>query len=250
MNRHYLCLILAWTSAIVINGFWCTNRNHKARAFSVRLGTNFENEVLHINKCRYRARVSYDGTNYRGWQSQGSKTFCIQEVMKRAFSRRFNHSISVVAASRTDAGVHAEGQCIHFDLPTHVEDTIKLQYVMNKILPSDIRLFNISCVSNLMGTGDAYESAWHACQQASQKHYVYKICTNSFTDPAKTRYYANFYRDIDISILQSALQLFVGEYDFKCFTNKLQKFKTDLLEKGVILKTRRRIHNIELVDEG
>ena len=78
--------------------------------------------------CRYKLTLAYRGTHYHGWQMQqavstykgprppkGEGIPTVQEIVARAISRVVNHPVTLVGASRTDAGVHAKGQVAHFD---------------------------------------------------------------------------------------------------------------------------------------
>jgi len=123
-------------------------------------------------KTRFRARVAYRGTPFHGWQIQPSRS-TVQGEIEEALARRFDRRIPVLGAGRTDAGVHARGQAIHFDFlpedipffpprrpmavdsidtPIMMEDDDKqkcddfcneLQHSMNRMLPLDIRLFKV-----------------------------------------------------------------------------------------------------------
>ena len=119
-------------------------------------------------RIRYRGRVAYDGTNFKGWQVQ-SKGRTIQGEIEKTLSTRFNRQMKIVGAGRTDAGVHARGQAFHFDVyPNEVvvksnqqnrtidldesskggaeEDIFckSLQTSLNSMLPADVRVWNIS----------------------------------------------------------------------------------------------------------
>ncbi len=67
--------------------------------------------------ARYKATVSYVGTAFHGWQVQKNAARTVQAVLSHALSSLARASVRVEGASRTDAGVHAEGQVVHFDLP-------------------------------------------------------------------------------------------------------------------------------------
>ena len=87
---------------------------------------------------RYMAVISYDGTNYVGWQWQKNGV-SIQEVLEKAMKETFNTEVECTASGRTDAGVHAEGQVIHFDVETNIPAD-KIPFSVNNHLPSDISL--------------------------------------------------------------------------------------------------------------
>lgn len=87
---------------------------------------------------RYFIELSYDGTNYHGWQVQPNGV-SVQETLQQALSTLLRQDVEVVGAGRTDAGVHASMMVAHFDFSGSVElDAIQLVYKLNKLLPHDI----------------------------------------------------------------------------------------------------------------
>ncbi|MFP4664594.1 MAG: tRNA pseudouridine(38-40) synthase TruA [Bacteroidales bacterium] len=91
---------------------------------------------------RYFMEIAYDGRNYHGWQIQpNAKT--VQEVLEEALSRLSGSAISVTGCGRTDTGVHATSFFLHFDMAEKIDDSDKLQYRLNGILPRDIAVYRI-----------------------------------------------------------------------------------------------------------
>ena len=82
--------------------------------------------------------VEYDGTNYAGWQRQAN-AIAVQQVLEEALQRLTRERIVVHGASRTDAGVHALGQSVHFDTDSRIPGE-KFSYAVNTLLPPDIRI--------------------------------------------------------------------------------------------------------------
>ena len=107
--------------------------------------------------------VQYDGTNYSGWQRQKNAT-TIQEILERALFKISNHNVKTFAAGRTDAGVHASGQVVHFDIDCVVPGK-SYSDVLNSLLPSTIRILESVEVKD----------NWHACYSAIYRHYRYVI---------------------------------------------------------------------------
>lgn len=87
---------------------------------------------------RVKLTVAYDGTNYVGWQSQVNG-IAIQDVLNRAVSDLFGTEIKTNGASRTDTGVHSEGNVAVFDVETRIEVS-KIAFALNARLPEDIRI--------------------------------------------------------------------------------------------------------------
>ena len=85
----------------------------------------------------YKITVAYDGTRYKGWQSQRSTDATIQAKLEGVLKRTFGYPIEVVGSGRTDAGVHAKGQIANFHLYEAVDED-ELMGIFNTYLPEDI----------------------------------------------------------------------------------------------------------------
>lgn len=207
----------------------------------------FNDHLRTIN--RYTARVMYDGTRFKGWQDLGpqknSDIQTVQGILKAKLSQRADTQIFVTGASRTDAGVHARGQAIHFDSPKPIQDLQNFEFTMNLILPTDIRIFNVSVAPPYYGKKDKSKlEMWHATQAATGKHYSYTFCTNSFIDPLMRRYCTHMYKPMDIELFKVALSMFQGTHDFASFTNGVKKKRNLFEERGQEFSTVRRIDSI------
>ena len=90
---------------------------------------------------RYIAEVCYDGSDFSGWQSQSTKRSA-QGVLNQVLSSTYNTPVKVCGASRTDKGVHAQGQIIHFDLPSSFVDKHTIHAIddLNRKLPDDLKI--------------------------------------------------------------------------------------------------------------
>lgn len=107
--------------------------------------------------------VSYDGTSYCGWQRQQNGD-TVQAQVERALRKATGDPVAVTGASRTDAGVHALGQCAHFDTDCSIPPE-KYPFVLNRFLPRDIRVLQ----------GRAVPPDFHARFSAVGKTYTYRI---------------------------------------------------------------------------
>ena len=112
---------------------------------------------------RILLNVEYDGTNYAGWQRQNN-AISVQEVLEDAIERAMGQKVSVTGAGRTDSGVHAVGQCAHFDIETTIPPD-KIAFALNLVLPEDIRIRESRKVKD----------DFHARKSAVGKHYRYII---------------------------------------------------------------------------
>jgi len=162
---------------------------------------------------RYKLIVSYDGSNYYGWQIQPNKlTICyiLQEALKTVLKK----DIKFIGASRTDAGVHAIGQVASFDFIRYIDPKILLN-ALNSKLPKDVLIRDISL-------GD---DNFHP-----QKNVLYKIYNYYFTFnrllPFLSRYSLFLYKRFDIDKLQESLNVFVGTKDFRSFTTGYEQSNT------------------------
>ncbi len=153
---------------------------------------------------RYAIKIEYDGTNYAGWQRQ-SNALTVQESVESALLKLSSERLSVLGASRTDAGVHALGQVAHFDSALTVPAD-KLFLALNTILPPDIRV---------VASVEAPE-CFHSRFDASSKSYLYRVKTGKYA-PAIFRNICEFVPGrLDLAAMQEAAEVFVGTHDFRC----------------------------------
>lgn len=157
---------------------------------------------------KYRLTIAYDGTRYSGWQIQPNSN-SIQEMIEKALQTLFKRPIRLIAAGRTDAGVHALGQVAHFclDLPFSCD---RLSYALNGMLPHDIRIKECR----------EAEPSFHAQYSALSKEYHYHLWLEKTVDPFY-RLYRHHVCDSKFSFsqLQEALPYFIGTHDFATFAN-------------------------------
>lgn len=149
--------------------------------------------------------VEYDGSRYHGWQAQpGLHT--VQQVLEQALSQVADTEISVICAGRTDTGVHATNQIVHFDCEN--ERTIRAWiHGANSYLPKDV------CVRYGRETNDEF----HARYSATSRRYRYVIF-NAPIRPALSRGNVTWhYRPLDHKLMAKAGQFLLGENDFTSF---------------------------------
>lgn len=156
-------------------------------------------------KRRVKLIVSYDGTNYCGWQIQ-INGITVEEILNRELSRLLNEEIAVIGASRTDSGVHALGNVAVFDTYSKIPPE-KMCFALNQRLPEDIRI------------QDSCEVAqdFHPRFCDSIKTYEYKILNRRFDIPTLRLYTHFVYMSLDVVKMQEAAEYIVGEHDFKSF---------------------------------
>lgn len=158
-------------------------------------------------QTRIACRVEYDGSAFHGWQSQPHPgTLTVQDVLEAALGEIAAAPVRVHCAGRTDTGVHAFAQVIHFDAP--VERSPKA-WIMggNASLPKDVRIHWAVPV----------DPAFHARFSAEYRCYRYLIA-NTPIEPALLRRQVTWYRrPLDAAAMHSAAQALRGERDFSAF---------------------------------
>ncbi|MCY4073141.1 MAG: tRNA pseudouridine(38-40) synthase TruA [Chloroflexi bacterium] len=155
---------------------------------------------------RFAAKIAYDGTGYFGFQRQPEPTATVQQALERAIARVTRQRIAVLAAGRTDTGVHALGQMIAFDADwNHAESD--LLRAINAELPMDIALQELW-----------RQDGFHPRFDALWRQYVYRIATPTTRNPLLNgRVWQLVGGSIDLGALQDAAALCLGEQDFAAF---------------------------------
>lgn len=159
---------------------------------------------------RFFFEISYNGTNYSGWQSQNNATG-VQAVVEDALSKLLREEITIVGSGRTDTGVHCEQQFFHADIQKEF-DLEKLVLKLNSFLPKDIAIPSIHKVKDEA----------HARYDATERSYIYRITTkkNPFLDGLALHYF----KTLDVPCMNKAAALMIGKHDFESFS----KVKTDV----------------------
>jgi tRNA pseudouridine38-40 synthase len=159
---------------------------------------------------RYFLEIAYKGTNYHGWQIQNN-AHTIQKEMENAISILLETPTGIMGSGRTDTGVHASQQFLHFDCKDELEQLDFIKRV-NGILPKDIAVYNLRKVKN-----DA-----HARFDAVWRSYIYRITLRK--DPFEQDAAWLLYKSPDITKMNQAAKLLLSHEDFQCFS----KVKTDV----------------------
>ncbi|PCI35109.1 MAG: tRNA pseudouridine(38-40) synthase TruA [Flavobacteriaceae bacterium] len=162
---------------------------------------------------RYFLELSYNGKNYHGWQIQPND-ISVQQVVQESLSTVLRAPIEIVAAGRTDAGVHASQIFVHMDLDNELDENDML-YKLNSLFPSDIAVRKIIRVKE-----DA-----HARFNATFRSYEYKISLekNPFTMDYSWQV-TN--KQFDIEKMNQAASLLLNYENFKCFSRSKTDVKT------------------------
>ena len=179
--------------------------------------------------------VQYDGSNYSGWQRQ-KNAITVQEILETALFQITNQVVNTFAAGRTDAGVHASGQVVHFDIDCVIPGN-RYSDVLNNLLPLTIRILESVEVKD----------NWHACYSAMYRHYRYVINNSKFPNLFINNWSWHRYQKVlDEVLMSNASQKLKGEHDFFAFQKSGSSRPTSITKiKKIDI---RRVEDIILVD--
>ena len=163
---------------------------------------------------RYFIDLSFDGTNYHGWQIQPNG-MSVQERLQQALSTLLRTPTEVTGAGRTDAGVHARQMIAHFDVEQAI-DGCQLVYKLNRILPRDISVQSVYEVADDM----------HARFSARWRTYHYYIHTRK--DPYLRHYSCEMHYTLDFDAMNRAASMLLEYDDFASFCKTHTDVKTTL----------------------
>lgn len=173
--------------------------------------------------------VEYKGSRYRGWQRQLPGVPSVQEELERALSRVAAQPVSLMCAGRTDAGVHASGQVVHFD--TQVERPL-IAWVMgaNANLPGDISVT----------WAKVMPAHFHARFKACARRYRYVIYNDQIRPAHMAEEVTWNHRPLDVQRMREAAQVLVGTHDFTSFRALKCQAKSPI-------KT---VHHLQVIEHG
>ncbi len=175
---------------------------------------------------RIAAIIEYDGSRFSGWQRQ-EQVRSVQGVIEEAISKVASEPIHVTVAGRTDAGVHAAAQVIHFD--TGVTRT-EYSWVRgaNSNLPSDVAVLWAGQV----------DSGFHARYSATGRHYHYLILNRPVRPTYLAQRVTHEYRQLDVTAMQEAAKYLIGEHNFTSFRAAECQAKSPIRELRALEITR------------
>ena len=180
-------------------------------------------------KRRVLVTVSYDGTAYAGWQRQ-QNALAVQQVLEEALRKLTGEAtLTVTGSSRTDAGVHALGQRVHFDTASRIPPD-KFPFALNTCLPADIRVLD----------GRYVPAAFHARFDAAGKRYTYRIHNAPHASALYRHLCAHVPVPLQMEPMERSLQTLPGTHDFAAFQ----------AAGGTAKTTVRTIEKVELTRQG
>ncbi len=174
---------------------------------------------------RYFIKFQYDGGAFYGFQRQKDKK-TVQKTIEEALTIIAKEPIVIKGAGRTDVGVHALGQCAHFDLPNKIEP-LRLKKALNNIIKPYIYITD--CKST--------DTSFHARHKAVGKKYMYKIWTGTY-NPLLYNYYLMYDKKINLKKMKECAQIFVGRHDFHNFVSGVRENYNNEIYKITFKKTK------------
>jgi len=161
---------------------------------------------------RYKLTIAYDGTLFCGWQRQPEPVRTVQRIVELAAGQIVNHPVTVHGSSRTDTGVHAEGQVAQMDAETHIgQDPAKggpdrLRMAINSRMPSD------ALITELQPVEMAFDAS-----AAVRKRYRYQIWAAPDRPVFNRQFMYHYYQPLHLAPMAEACRHFVGTQDFIAF---------------------------------
>ena len=159
-----------------------------------------------IGAGRVALAFEYDGRSFHGWQLQKSGVRSVEAELTKAVAKVANHPVDLVCAGRTDAGVHASYQIVHFDTPS-VRNLRSWVMGINTALPDDIAV-------HWVGNGDG---DFHARFSATYRRYRYIIYNHPVRPGIQRGQVSWTFRPLDAERMHEAAQALAGEHDFSSF---------------------------------
>jgi tRNA pseudouridine38-40 synthase len=180
---------------------------------------------------RYKLTIEYDGTPFFGWQRQKTHP-SVQQAIEEAVLRMSGESVTLQAAGRTDAGVHALGQVAHLDLVKHWEP-LRIREALNfHLRPNSVGIITV----------DAVDDNFEARFSATARHYQYRILNRRAPAVLERNHIWHVPKPLDAEIMDRAAGLILGLHDFTTFRSSECQAKSPLRTLDVLDVRRERDH--------
>ncbi|MBC1937484.1 tRNA pseudouridine(38-40) synthase TruA [Listeria grandensis] len=178
---------------------------------------------------RFKVVIQYDGTEFVGYQIQPNGRTVQEEIEKALLRMHKGDVVKIIGSGRTDTGVHAKGQVIHFDSPLAIPPA-KYRKALQTFTPYDISIVSVEEV----------DADFHARFGTAGKEYRYFVQRSEFFDPFARHFSLHFPYKLDVSRMREAADVLTGEHDFTSFcaagSSRENKVRT--------------IYAIEIIEEG
>jgi tRNA pseudouridine38-40 synthase len=182
-----------------------------------------------LSPTRYRAVLSYVGTGFQGWQIQKNAPRTVQGILEEGLARFSGERPRAVAAGRTDAGVHAEGQVVHFDLEKRRESD-RIRDGVNAYLPWDAKLLAV----------EEADARFDARRDAAWKEYLYRWSRAAVIPPRDAFFVAPISARADPAKMRRAAEPLAGTKDFGVFGVRLSRSESAV----------RKLHFVRIEESG
>lgn len=170
-------------------------------------------------------KLEYDGAGFGGWQIQKNAE-SVQGVLEAAIGELVGEKITLIASGRTDAGVHALGQCAHFSMKKEF-DAKRLPLAINARLPQTIRVLDAAIVPE----------EFSARYDVKKKTYLYKLYARKIGSPTRDGRYAHVPYELDFESMVRVAKHFVGKHNFKGFCSQgssAQTFEREIYSLDIL----------------
>lgn len=178
----------------------------------------------------YRMLLEYDGGRYDGWTRLGKDESgnTIEGKIIEVLTKMTGEKIELFCGSRTEKGVHANGQVVNFKTEVWLKD-YEVRNYLNRYLPRDIAVLEVKTV----------DERFHSQLNAKSRTYLYKIDTNDIASVFERKYKYHSFEKLDVELMKKAAQKLCGQHDFKNFSTAKKSKST--------VKT---VESIEIYDDG
>lgn len=195
----------------------------------------------------YKLRISYQGTNYSGWQFQTHNENTVQSAINLTLQKILKtNSIKTIAVSRTDTGVHAQGQAVKLETNVDVSPNQLLDR-LNYNLPDDIKVINIDRVNN----------SYNIHNNIVSKEYNYILCKRDQSNAYVNNLSHIIDYEINLNHFQEICSIFEGKHDFSAFcvdggrnSNKIRTIEKCCIYKKDISPIAREVYFIQIISNG
>ena len=185
--------------------------------------------------------IAYDGTRFLGWQKT-KEGLSIEESLQTVLEQIIQEPVVLQAASRTDAGVHAQGQIVNFFTSKAPIDTYRLHLSLNSLLPKDIIVRQVETMPML----------FHSTLDCAGKEYHYWICTEKAQLPLHRFYSWHCPYSLDKAEMEKAAGCLIGVHDFQAFCNEVKnaQYENYIREVTAIEIHERPLQRLQIVVKG
>lgn len=178
---------------------------------------------------RYKCKIAYVGTGYSGYQVQPNERTIQSEIERALAILHKGVTVRIASSGRTDAGVHAKGQVIHFDSGLKIP-VDKWIVALNSLLPDDISVIEVEQVSE----------NFHSRYDAIGKEYRYFLLQSAIRDPFLQNYAYQYPYELNFEDMETAAKLLLGTHNFTSFCSA----RTEVIDRI------RTIQEIEIFEEN